>query len=773
MITLKNKFLVAHFSPQTGGLIHLSTPDDSKSLVRASYGAYWEKHSDTWYGDATTKKDAKPFEVVSVDSSENHFQSVVRSPHVELTQRYELDPASPLLRLKTTLRGIGKDGELHVGGYPRVQFAGDIVDTFHEENQLFFDGAELGGGREIPCWRVFFRKGYREGLMIATRSKLAMTRFQILADGFDLRPNQHHNYSTALTHKPITITPTTRYQAEFELGPWTKARHDAILRAGKLNEPVAVGNPPPKGKAPRGLKGKVVRAVAFAPKAALGTGFDPKKWTVAKMPWAQGSKALFAAPGVKPPSLTLNPKLKGMYRIFVGVGNGAGIKMSVSGDTEATYRIAPQLSLGASDMSPAFMLFLSGKHEAQEADCGVAKMDGRKVRLERFPNRFTACVIDYVRFEKLTPAEVKRWEHEEATEPRLPLSGHSDIPDIAHVLDLDNPDPGAFRATIWEHARCKVRKIFWRIDGQCSDYPSKVNTMRYPLAKVHGVFEPQSIAYGRALKKVDMLRLAVDAAHKYGCQLYGWMRFNSYMGNVQSDFYKNNPQFWEEREYGRKGAKLCLAHPEVRKHKIDILVEAAGYGLDGLNLGFLRHPPVLLFAEILRKGYKQKYGVPPPRDLKHPDAHYQKSLPPTDPESVRWFQYRADFLTQFGRELRTALRAKNLGHVKIAIWIRPNHCLFDGIDMPAWLNEGLCDEVVSDFYCDSVNRPQLDMETPEWKKMVQSKVPLIRGTMFNAKLSRKFVPRILKGGYDGICTYESNQTCLDSEFIKLYRSLRK
>ena len=28
-------------------------------------------------------------------------------------------------------------------------------------------------------------------------------------------------------------------------------------------------------------------------------------------------------------------------------------------------------------------------------------------------------------------------------------------------------------------------------------------------------------------------------------------------------FYKNNPQFWDEWEYGRKGAKLCLAHPEV------------------------------------------------------------------------------------------------------------------------------------------------------------------------------------------------------------------
>jgi hypothetical protein len=250
------------------------------------------------------------------------------------------------------------------------------------------------------------------------------------------------------------------------------------------------------------------------------------------------------------------------------------------------------------------------------------------------------------------------------------------------------------------------------------------------------------------------------------------MRFNSYMGNVQSEFYTKNPQFWEEGEYGGKGRKLCLAWPQVRKHKIDILVEAAGYGLDGLNLGFLRHPPVLQYAEILRKGYEERYGVPPPRNLKHPDAHYTKSLPPTDDAHVRWWKYRAEFLTQFGRELRAALREKNLGHVKIAIWVRPNHCLFDGIDMEAWLNESLCDEVISDFYA-GVRRMDLYWDRPEWKRMVQAKARLIRGVPMNAEETRELLPRILREGYDGICTYESDLTVLDREFIELYRSLRR
>src|SRR5690242_10278916 len=111
MITLKNRFLVAHFSPQTGGLTYLATPGDSKSVVRGSWCAYWEKNSDTWYGDATTNAKAKPIEVVSVDSSERHFGSVVRSPHIEVTQRFELDPSSPFLRVKASIRGIGTGSE--------------------------------------------------------------------------------------------------------------------------------------------------------------------------------------------------------------------------------------------------------------------------------------------------------------------------------------------------------------------------------------------------------------------------------------------------------------------------------------------------------------------------------------------------------------------------------------------------------------------------------------------------------------------------------------
>lgn len=773
MITLKNRFLVASLSPTDGRLVHFARSDKDDSLLKDRYCQYYDDLTEKWYGG--TKPDAirDAFKLKSSrDGGHASAALSLHSPHLEVTIAYALPTDSPLLKVRIKVRGTGKPGKLQLPATPRIVFAPDFVNTFVDDQDLYFDGAELGGGRELPCWRVFFRKGHRDGLLLATRNKKEMSRFEIVADGFELRPHTFFNYSTTVAQFRPAFDSFSRklYEAEFEIGPWEKSRHNAILRAAKLNEPVRVKHPPAKGRPKSRLKGKVFHATTFASRCAVSKAYHPKKWMIAKMPWAQKGRALFANAGVRPPPVLLNPKLKGLHRVFVGVGNGAGATLRISGEPETRYRLT--LSHSDTEETP-FVLSLSARHRAVEADFGVHRLDGKTLRIGRYPDTHQPSVIDYVRFEKLSPAEIARWEQQEKAKPCIPLCGHNDVPDIATITDARDPDPRAYAANIWEHANCKFDKIFWRIDGQCSDYPSRVNTMRYISARVHGVFNPQAKAYGRVLKKVDMLQLAVDAAKKYGVKLYGWMRFNSYMGNVQSDFYENNPQFWEEWEYGRKGGKLCLAFPEVRKHKIDILVEAAGYGLDGVHLGFLRHPPVLLYAEVMREAYKREYGKEPPRDPKHPDSHHVKSLPDRgDPEYLRWWKFRSRYLTQFGRELRAALRKKGLGHVKIVIWVRPNHCLFDGIDMEAWLNEGLCDEVVSDFYagCDDL---ELYWERPDWKKMVQSKAKLIRGIGPHIEDARRLLPRILQGGYDGLCTYESDYTVIDSEWIEFYRSLRK
>lgn len=137
-------------------------------------------------------------------------------------------------------------------------------------------------------------------------------------------------------------------------------------------------------------------------------------------------------------------------------------------------------------------------------------------------------------------------------------------------------------------------------------------------------------------------------------------------------------------------------------------------------------------------------------------------------------------MTLFGRELRAALKATGLEHIKISIWVRPNHCLFDGIDLPAWLSEGLCDEVVCNgmigperCYADTFD-PEICGLRPDWKKMVQARVPLVRCLAYEDIARWKHhLPEVLAEGYEGLCTYESDWSVLDPEFIDLYQSLCK
>lgn len=81
--------------------------------------------------------------------------------------------------------------------------------------------------------------------------------------------------------------------------------------------------------------------------------------------------------------------------------------------------------------------------------------------------------------------------------------------------------------------------------------------------------------------------------------------------------------------------------------------------------------------------------------------------------------------------------------------------------------------MVSQSYIKGVSGPEIYWETPEWKQMVQARMPLIRGEWPPFANFQPAVKRVLAGGYDGLCTYESNDTVLETEYVRLFRALRK
>jgi hypothetical protein len=762
------------FDPTTGRLMHLSSNGRGDGLVKGVDLRYHDKRATQWHGQNYIGEPASAITLAHLERSDDRVTVVQTSPHLRVTLTYRLPIDSPLLSVHVKVEGqdaSDQPAELSYLGLPHVELHGSFNDAFEDPRDLFDDGGEVARGLELPCWRVFFRKGYRDGLMVATRSKAAMSRFNILARSFDVEPHAGFNYTSmpVVGRPPFVARPGAVCETSFEIGPWSAARHEQLLRDAKLTRPVKVEHPKPVGRFKLKLKGKVFYATKLAGTKASKT-YSRKRWLLAAMPWTARGQALLAGTGVEAPMLRFDPKLRGMYRMFVGVGNGPGIALQLTGDSEWRYRI--RHSLREDPTAPSFSLHLSGKHEAGELDFGVVKMDGRRVTIRQFPQRLMPTVLDYIRFEPLNQAAAARHARMLQREPILPLSGLTDTPDLSSLLDCRDPDPGVIDSVLWEHANQRVTKCHWRIDGQCADYPSRHNTMRYISAKVHGVFVPFSKGYGRLLKKVNVLQRAVDASKRYGVSLYGWMRFNNYSGNVASDFYKKNRQFWDFRENGAPAAKLCIAHPEVRRHKIDILLEAAAYGLDGLCIGILRHPPALEWAPVMMAAYEKEYGCPPPREAKSADPRFASSPVRMDGDYPRWWAFRARYMTTFGRELKAALQQAGLGHVKVALWLRPNHCLFDGIDLPTWLTEKLCDEVITQTYVGGNPNVALYTEDPQWKQMVQQHVPLTRA-IWPSDEEIPLVKRVVAEKFDGLCTYESNDSVIDPRMIRLYESLRR
>ena len=772
---LKNRWLTAQLDPVSGNLLRLSDVA-GVPLVTGCWCSYRRGSQPVSENPAVP---AERFEVTSVRPLPDGMESTVANADIEIRRRFVLPPDSPLLKVRYEVRALRPGVALEKPiALPEIVFDGGLVDPFEDEEDLYFDGEELGDGRELPPWRVFFREGHTAGLMAAARSKLEMSRFQIMDRRFAIKPHIRAAYTTDFnrTQSPLVFPGEgdTVYQASFELGPWRAGDHADILRAAGLSSPDDRRNPPMTGTAPEQLKGLVFRGVDFAPPAAVSDRYEPGKWLAAAMPNCTGGRALFGGCTMQPPPITLAPKLAGVYRVYAGIGNGNGLQARFSADPLPLFRL-PRARVESEDAFPEinpFLLRLSGEALTRELFLKTARMDGQSLTFSRFPNSYAATVLDYVRFERLTADEESDWEREERAEPAVELSGFNDIPDIAWLTNPADPDVSTYAANLWEHAACKVRKVYWRIDGQCSDYASRLNTMRPVSARVHHQFSPQCKGYGRALKKTDLLKLAVEASRAYGLKLYGWMRFNNYSGNVQSEFFVKHPELREANDKGWALNKLCLAHEAVRRHKIEILCEAAAYGLEGVNLGFLRHPPVLHYAPILVEGFRARTGMAPPPEPDKAVADHVQCHPEEDEVRLNWYRYRAEFLTLFGRELRAAFRAKGLGGVKISIWVRHDRCLYDGIDLDAWLGEGLCDEVVaagSRHIYNSTLIPPAD-----WCKKVRAHVPLIHGiSAYDLEGARALTQRALLDGCDGICTYESDFAVTDDTFVDFYRSLRK
>ncbi len=423
--------------------------------------------------------------------------------------------------------------------------------------------------------------------------------------------------------------------------------------------------------------------------AALAAGGLPAGWRLVRSAGAPGGHALLAGPGGAPgPALRIEPGLAGPHDVWAGLAGGVGLKLRLDGDPYWTYLTA--------DPEADVQLWRPEESLCQglrEARVRRAVLDGRGLSVAPHPNVQGYTVLTHLRFAPSPPPAPPR----DLRARRRTLAGLVDTPDVSFEVAADSFREEAWRESLWQHAAHGIDTVYWRVDGQCADFHTRVGTVRYSVPRTHDLYSPVSRYFGLALERLDPLRIAVEESRRWGLRLFGWMRANNYSGNAVARFFVQHPEWHEARADGRPAPQLCFAVPAVRAHKGAILREAAAYGLQGLLIDTLRHPPMVGYHPLVTEAFRERFGEQPPRSLDAP-VFLERGDDREGQAWERWFRFRATFFAAFLRELRAGLQADGLGHLPIHVRVAPRRALHDGADLEALLDEGLIEGVVANRY---------------------------------------------------------------------------
>lgn len=612
-------------------------------------------------------------------------------------------------------------------GMPRIRLSDRMIDPHRDPDGLFDDGVDLGGGLETVPWRVFQDTARRTGFAVVTARIADQQRLFLWRRNALFGPkwvcayraaNQKHAYWRTGPHTNLASPETLHFWLlSYDVSSWP-AKPDFRTLVGT---PLEI----PKG-APPGFP-------VEAPADAITETYTPNSWQW--VAWEEG-RVLFARPGERTPVVSVPLEGKGPHRVIVRMASPVRARLR----GERHWRVL--------------------RSRRDEASLGVFDLDGNS-RLEVCPTGWLECPATFLgaRTEPLAeavPPERRHWI----------LGGLVDINDIGLAGDETTPEP--FLENIRAHAETGFDHLYWRIMGNCLEFRSDHAEIRTIDPRIQGFYRPSEAYLGRLYERCDVLEAVCAEAHRHGMDIYGWWRMANYANTPQSKFFLEHPKYRDIGFDGQKYSKLCFALPEVREWFVNVLSDAMKYDMDGIVLGTLRHPPLVHYHPVLVQGFRKRFGVEPP-------APYEKEgkgrrLLTTDLH-MKWYQYRADFVTEFVRELRHAAAKAGKPDFELVLWVRPDCPLFDGVDTKTLIDEKLIDLVLHDtnVYPSAHRVSREFLHLIGGKVSVLASMPAHRGPIADLPGALEEVGRqIAAGSIQGLNIYESNYAVQDADWRGMF-----
>ena len=245
-----------------------------------------------------------------------------------------------------------------------------------------------------------------------------------------------------------------------------------------------------------------------------------------------------------------------------------------------------------------------------------------------------------------------------------------------------------------------MTSLSWAIGRSCLLYHSRLAQADLfpgvPLTEDILARYPHFAAWRSMVHDHDTFGYVLSRRHHHGLRIDAWLTMNrhyspsSYGGVLTSSWARQHP---EVKRYPKHTDEPDLSRvefffAEARRERVDILVEAAGLGSDGLTIGCCRQPPMAGYNPAMVAEYRRVAGVDPRR------------LDYTDGEPFqRWLRWRCRGLTELLRELRRELRGLPGGGLPVAARVPCEGLFFniaEGMDVERWVAEGLVDELQLD-----------------------------------------------------------------------------
>ncbi|MDB9324608.1 glycoside hydrolase family 10 protein, partial [Nodularia spumigena CS-590/02] len=248
-------------------------------------------------------------------------------------------------------------------------------------------------------------------------------------------------------------------------------------------------------------------------------------------------------------------------------------------------------------------------------------------------------------------------------------------------------------------------------------YPSKV------AAKVIGrSLDPEPGLQGR-----DILKEIVTEGHEKGLKVIPWFEFG-FMAPADSLLAKNRPQWLTSRSDGSKIVKegihdrvwLNPFNPEVQKFIQELIVEiVSNYDIDGIQ-----------FDDHF--GLPSELGYDPYTVALYKKEH-RGQAPPQDPKNREWVRWRANKITDFMKQVFTAIKANQKDCI---VSVAPNPQRFSYeyylADWQRWERMGLVEDLVLQIYRNDLNVFIKELEYPE-VKAARSHIPVSIGILSGLK----------------------------------------